>query len=246
MADRAGFLLAEDQALKVKFSGIQLTDDRDSTRDVQVFFRYPEGETEKKYPFITLELMDINHAVNRQHSDTRIYSFRGTAPTGQAAGHYSTDGQANTFTYWPDHTDDVSTLASGTSWIASSPFLSAMEHVPVDLLYQVTTFTRSAIHDRYLQAHILTQVVPFRRGYLNVPIDDTSRHMDLLDWRAADMLDEEAGFKKRIFRKVYTLSVTSEIPATSLVGLYQVTAGDDGYAAGSSTFKDKITQDVLA
>ncbi len=242
MADRTGFLLAEDQALKVKFSGIQLSDDRDSTRDVQVFFRYPEGETEKKYPFITLELVDVSHAGGRQHSDSTIYAFRGTAPAGQPAGHYATDGDVSSFTYWPDHTDDVSTLASGVT----TPFLSAREHVPVDLLYQVTTFARSAIHDRYLHAHILTKVAPFRRGYLNVPIDDTSRHMDLLEWRSADMLDEEAGFKKRIFRKVYTLSVTSEIPSTSLVGLYQVARGEDGYASGSTTFKDKITLDVLA
>ena len=242
MANRTGFLLAEDQALKVKFSGIQLSDDRDTTRDVQVFFRYPEGETEKKYPFITLELMDVNHASVRQHSDSTIYSFRGTPPTGQASGHYSTDGKASTFTYWPDHTDDVSTLASGVT----TPFLSAREHVPVDLLYQVATFTRSDIHDRYLHAHILTKVAPFRRGYLDVPVDDTSRHMDLLEWRSADMLDEEAGFKKRIFRKIYTLSVTSEIPATSLVGLYQVDRGEDGYASGGTTFKDKLTLDVLA
>ena len=69
MPNRTGFLLAEDQALKEKFSGIQLVDDRDSTRDVQVFFRYPEGETERTYPFITIELLDINHAANRQHSD---------------------------------------------------------------------------------------------------------------------------------------------------------------------------------
>ena len=78
MPNRAGFLLAEDQALKAKFSGIQLVDDRDTTRDVQVFFRYPEGETEKKYPFITLEMLDIIHAKVRQHSDQNIYSFRWT------------------------------------------------------------------------------------------------------------------------------------------------------------------------
>ena len=246
MADRTGFLLAEDQAMKVKFSGIQLTDDRDATRDVQVFFRYPEGETEKKYPFITLELMDINHATNRQHSDSFIYAFRGTAPAGQPAGHYSSPYSPGTFTYWPDHTDDITTLTEVFAGDTESPFLSAMEHVPVDLIYQVTTFTRSAIHDRYLQAHILTAIAPFRRGYLNVGADGTQRHMDMLDWRSADMLDEEAGFKKRIFRKVYTVSVTSEIPASNLVGLYQVTAGDDGYADGTTTLKDKITLDVLA
>ena len=245
MADRAGFLLAEDQALKAKFSGIQLSDDKDATRDVQVFFRYPEGETEKRYPFITLELMDINYASGRQHSDTMIYAFKGTAPTGQGDGHYSTADNPGTFTYWPDHTDDVSTL-TGYAGSTDSPFLSSLEHVAVDLIYQVTTFTRSAIHDRYLQAHILTKIAPFRRGWLGVPADQTFRHMDMLDWRSADMLDEEAGFKKRIFRKGYTLSVTSEIPATNLVGLYQVARTDDGYAAGGTTLKDKITLDVLA
>ena len=245
MANRTGFLLAEDQALKVKFSGIQLVDDRDATRDVQVFFRYPEGETEKKYPFITLELITINHARDRQHSDNMVYAFRGTAPTGQPAGHYSTEDAAGTFTYYPNETSDVTTL-DGYAGAANSPFLSTLEHAPVDLVYQVTTFTRSAIHDRYLQAHILTKIAPFRRGFLVIPADGTHRHMDMLEWRSADMLDEEAGFKKRIFRKIYTISVTSEIPVTNLVGLGQVSRGEDGYPTGTTTFKDKVTLDVLA
>lgn len=235
--NRSGFLLAEDQAIKTKFSGIQLVDDRDTTRDVQVFFRYPEGETERKYPFITIELLDINHATNRQHSDNIIYAFVGTAPSGQPANHY-TESASGTFTYWPNETTDVTTLTHGGS--SSSPFVSAMEHTPVDLLYQVTTFTRSALHDRALQSHILTKVAPFRRGYLAVGIDKTHRHMDLLDWRSADMLDEEAGFKKRIFRKVYSLSVTSEIPSSNLMGLGQVTSDAE------VIFKDKITTDVLS
>ena len=237
MPDRAGFLLAEDQALKAKFSGIQLVDDRDTTRDVQVFFRYPEGETEKKYPFITLEMLDINHARARQHSEQTIYNFRGAAPSGQPAGHYTTD-DAKSFTYWPDTTTDVSTLVANGA--ASLPFVSALEHVPVDLLYQVTTFTRSALHDRALQSHIMTKIAPFRRGYLAVGIDDSQRHMDLLDWRSADMVDEEAGFKKRIFRKVYTLSITAEIPASNLAGIGQVTA------QAEIAIKDKITADVLS
>ena len=245
MTNRTGFLLAEDQALKVKFSGIQLVDDRDATRDVQVFFRYPEGETEKKYPFVTLELMEINHARNRQHSDNMVYAFRGTAPSGQSSGHYSTEYAPSTFTYYPNETADITTL-TGFAGAANSPFLSTLEHTPVDLIYQVTTFTRSAIHDRYLQAHILTKIAPFRRGVLAVGADGTQRHMDMLDWRSADMLDEEAGFKKRVFRKIYTISVTSEIPATQLVGIAQVARGEDGYPTGTTTLKDKITLDVLA
>jgi hypothetical protein len=238
MPNRAGFLLAEDQALKEKFTGIQLVDDRDTTRDVSVFFRYPEGETEKKFPFITLELLDVNHATNRQHSDQYIYAFRGTPPSGQPSGHYSTAGDQDTFTYWPDTTTNVSTLtANGPT---SLPFVSALEHVPVDLLYQVTTFTRTALHDRALQSHILTKVAPFRRGFLDVGVDGTQRHMALLDWRSADMLDEEAGFKKRTFRKVYTLSVNAEIPASQLAGVGQVTT------QATIAFKDKINMDLLS
>jgi hypothetical protein len=242
--NRTGFLLAEDQAFKTKFSGIQLTDDRDNTRDVQVFFRYPEGEREKKYPFITIELLDINHARDRQHSDQIIYAFRGTAPSGQPTGHYSTEGSANTFTYWPNETADVTTLTADTGG-SSDPFLSALEHVPVNLMYQIATFTRSALHDRYLQAHILTKVAPFRRGYLAIPADDTHRHMDLVDFRSADLLDEEAGFKKRIFRKIYTFSVTSEIPVTNLVALSQV-SGSVGSTGATITLKDKDTEDTLS
>jgi hypothetical protein len=245
VANRTGFLLAEDQALKAKLTGIQLVDDRDATRDVQVFFRYPEGETEKKYPFITLELLSIEHARNRQHSDNVVYAFRGTAPTGQPDGHYTTADAGTTFTYYPNETTDVTTL-TGYAGAINSPFLSTLEHAPVDLTYQVTTFTRSAIHDRYLQAHMLTKVVPFRRGFLTIPADGTDRHMMMLDWRSADMLDEEAGFKKRVFRKIYTISVTSEIPTTQLVGLSQVARGEDGYPTGTTTFKDKLTLDVLA
>ena len=71
-------------------------------------------------------------------------------------------------------------------------------------------------------------------------IDDSQRHMDLVDWRSADMVDEEAGFKKRIFRKVYTLSITAEIPASNLAGSGQVTA------QAEIAIKDKITADVLS
>ena len=54
---RTGFLLAEDEALKNLFRNLTVTDDRDNAREVQVFFRYPEGETERSYPFITLEMI---------------------------------------------------------------------------------------------------------------------------------------------------------------------------------------------
>jgi len=69
---KTGFLFAEDEAIKLQVSGLTVTDDRDAQRPVQVFFRYPEGETERHYPFITIELIDVVHAKNRQHSESYL------------------------------------------------------------------------------------------------------------------------------------------------------------------------------
>jgi hypothetical protein len=185
---KSGFLLAEDEAIKVRFSGLTVSDDRDNSRDVQVFFRYPEGETERHYPFITLELIDVVYARNRQHSIADQYASQGpiTVPT-------------------------------------AVKYLKTTEYVPVDLLYQVSTFTRSALHDRQLTAKILYNVAPLRYNSIYIPADGTHRRLDMLDWTTADLLDPEAGYRKRIFRKIYTLQMTAEIPTSEFEGVKQVT-----------------------
>lgn len=202
---KTGFLFAEDEAIKLKFSGLTVTDDRDAERPVQVFFRYPEGETERLYPFITIELIDITHAKNRQHSDSFLYS-----------GHA---GHPNNINYWPS-----TTSASSPVPVAGVDKFRTTEFTPIDILYQVSTFTRSAIHDRQLAAQMLTTVIPFRYSSIIIGADGTSRRLDLLDWSTADLLDPEAGYRKRIFRKVYTLQMTSELPTSALVGLKKVTS----------------------
>jgi hypothetical protein len=68
-----GFLLAEDAAVKNRFSNLTVSDDRNQDRQVQVFFRYPEGETEKAYPFITVEMIGMSHDTRRQLSETTYY-----------------------------------------------------------------------------------------------------------------------------------------------------------------------------
>ena len=201
---RQGFLLAEDEALKLHLSNITVSDDRNASRPVQVFFRYPEGETERVYPFITIELIDIVHAKNRQHSE----SF----PTTNRAGH------PNNLDYWP------STSSASSPNVQGYEYFSTTEFTPVDLLYQVSTFTRSALHDRQLAAQMLTTIVPFRYSSIWIESDGTSRRLDLLDWSTADLLDPEAGYRKRIFRKIYTLQMTSELPTSALTGIKKVTS----------------------
>lgn len=201
---KQGFLFAEDEAIKKRFSDLTVSDDREAERPVQVFFRYPEGETERKYPFITIELIDIVHAKNRQHSDTYLDTHR--------------DGHPNNLDYWP------STSSASSPNVPGFDSFRTTEFTPVDLLYQVSTFTRSAIHDRQLASQMLANIVPFRYSSIMIEADGTSRRLDLLDWSTADLLDPEAGYRKRIFRKVYTLQMTSEIPTSSLTGLKKVSS----------------------
>lgn len=208
-----GFLLAEDAAVKRRFANLTVSDDRNNSRPVQVFFRYPESETERKYPFITIEMIDLIHARNRQHSETQI-----TYPKVGIPQRTNFVGTPDQMTYWPSRVSDMETIpATGRQFIQSNEF------IPVDLLYQISTFTRSALHDRQLTSQMLSTITPFRKGFIEVPEDGTIRRFDLLDWATADLLDSEAGYRKRIFRKVYTLQMSAEIPSTDMYGMHQIT-----------------------
>lgn len=207
-----GFLLAEDAALKARFSNLTVYDDREAARPVQVFFRYPDGETERAYPFITIEMIDLVHARNRQHSESMTVYAKSTV-----SASYPNTGP-DKMTYWPSRRANMETVPGSEN----ADFILSNEFVPVDLLYQVSTYTRSALHDRQLSAQMLSTIVPFRRGFIDVPEDGTIRRLDLLDWTTADLLDSESGYRKRIFRKIYTLQMSAEIPSVDMYGASQV------------------------
>jgi len=213
---KTGFLLAEDEAIKNRLTGITVSDDRNATRPVKVFFRYPEAETERDYPFITIEMLDIVHAKNRQHSENQLYYYN---TAGGASAPVGASVMPNALNYWPSISSDFSYFTDKNDYQT----LMTNEFVPVDLLYQVSTFTRSALHDRYLSSIMLTKIFPFRRGSIHVPADNTDRRLELLDWSTADLLDPEAGYRKRIFRKVYTLQMSAELPSTDVYGSKQAT-----------------------
>lgn len=212
---KTGFLLAEDEAIKKRLTGLTVTDDRDASRDVQVFFRYPEGETERHYPFITIEMIDLIHARNRQHSELEL-SYYNTA--GGASAPANWQKAPNALTYWPSESSNFSQFANKNSF----PILSTNEFVPIDLVYQISTYTRTALHDRQMTSLMLRKVFPFRRGSIHVDADNTDRRLELLDWTTADLLDAEAGYRKRIFRKIYTLQMGAELPSTDVYGIKQV------------------------
>lgn len=205
-----GFLLAEDAAVKARFSTLTVTDDRNQDRPVQVFYRYPEGETEKAYPFITIEMIAMTHDTRRQLSETRYY--------------YSNSASASSKPNYIDYYPSTMTKEELSSEVSSNESIVLDSFVPVILTYQVITHTRSAMHDRQLSSKILTRVVPLRRGFIEVQEDGTMRRFDLVSWSNSDLLDREAGYRKRVFRKVFTIQMTAEIAPTDIEVIKQVTS----------------------
>lgn len=80
------FLIAEDTALKSYLQGITVVDEKAGTRQVKVWFGYPDLEArDVTWPFITIDLIDVVPANDRQHQG-RLFDddYQGTEiPTGQ-------------------------------------------------------------------------------------------------------------------------------------------------------------------
>lgn len=207
-----GFLFAEDAALKERLAAVAVSDNRNSERVAQVFYGYPDPEIEKVYPFFTIDLLDVNFAAERQHSERQWYYTNDQALTPAQQEIYTS------IDYYPSEKNaaDMATEAGVDGFLAMDQF------VAVDLLYQVTTYARNPMHDRQLHGLLLRRVFPWRRGFIEVPEDGTIRRCDLLDWRSANFIDQDAGHKKRTFRKVYTVRINAEIPQSDLLAVKKV------------------------
>lgn len=204
-----GFTLAEDAALKKHLSFLSVSDDKQAQRPVKVFFRFPESETEKAYPFVTIDLVDIAFAGDRQLSEVNYY-YPATEMPGQPS---------LVMDYFPS--EETAAEMKALVDAGGTGILTTDQFVAVDLTYQVTTYCRSQIHDRQLTMLLLRRIFPMRRGFIDIPEDGTTRRMDLLDWRQSDLLDQETGYKKRIFRKVLTVRINAEIPQADLAQVQQ-------------------------
>lgn len=85
------FILSEDLALKTLLTGITVTDEKNSSRSVGVWFANPDVESRtQSYPYLTIELLDFDPATYRQHSGIfEDNDFQGTiAPSGATTYKY--------------------------------------------------------------------------------------------------------------------------------------------------------------
>jgi hypothetical protein len=177
------FILSEDLALKTLLSGIVVTDEKNASRPVGVWFSNPDIESRNQsYPYITIDLLDFNWADYRQQSGL----FQDSDLQGTTA-------PVNGLTY---------TYEIPTTW---------------DLVYQITTYARHPRHDRAILAHLLNKVFISKRGYLPVPNDlgtETSyRHLMLEEFVKRDTIEDN----RRLYRNVFTVTVTSEGTAATSV-----------------------------
>jgi hypothetical protein len=196
MATHSGFILAEDEALKKYLSGMSVpTRPGDtSTTDVGVWFRYPESERSIKYPFITLDLLNVAPAFDLWTSD------------------YIQNPEN---LYRPSVSPSVPDPDQGMG-------LEIRNYLAFRLTYQVSVHCRSSLHDRFLMSRFFTDVFPPRPFWLGVDTDNTWRRTELLDMAQSDLTETTESGNKRIFRKVYTISMLSEVPQDTIRQTWQV------------------------
>lgn len=185
------FLISEDEALKNLLKGMTVTDQKSgSSRNVGVWFGQPDQEvTDQKYPYITIDMIDISEDFMRSmrgKAKPEYFPNPATGPDGETA--YDSETQ---------------------SWLINWP-------VPVNIDYQITTYSRQPRHDREILAQLLYTKIPLRFAVLE-PDDSTVRRLDVLDISKRDITEQG----KRLFVNAITLRVSSEIAPELYNKLYK-------------------------
>lgn len=192
-----GFILDVDEAMKDKVSGIQVDDQKASTnrRTVKAFYRMPDVEiTDQTYPYFTIDLLRIERAADREQR-----------------------GEGVMIPYTPKWVDPPSSGNVTDQHVEDMP-------IPMNFVYQITSHARFAQHDRQIWAAMLdNDRFPPRGAYLVV--SPTYRQMFVTGpVDASTMQPEQGGRPKRLFRKVWTASVTGELFQTDIEILSKVTS----------------------
>jgi hypothetical protein len=191
------FLLSEDEAIRNLLKGLVVTDQKatgeGTPRNVGVWFGQPDQElTAQKYPYITIDMIDIAEDFAR--------AMRGRVKPAYMYDPQTIDGQ---------HAFDAKTQR----WDINFP-------IPVNIDYQITTYSRQPRHDRELLAQLLYTRLPLRFGTLDTGTNDaigTTRRLDVLDVSKRDVTEQG----KRLFVNAFTVRVSSEIAPETYNKMYK-------------------------
>ena len=160
-----------------------------------MWFRWPEGERQIKYPFVTLDLLSAEPDFDLFTSDYKL-----------VAEHLYRPSKAPTLPEPPG------------GWATQS--YAIRNFWPFRLTYQVAVHARSALHDRYLQSIFRSDVFPPRPFWIwNVADADVAAHR-VCRRVASDLSETTESGTKRIFRKIYTVTMMAEVPQDRIVDSY--------------------------
>jgi hypothetical protein len=191
------WLEEEDELLKAKLGGIKVYDDRAPTtglgRDVKVWFRFPEPELRNA----DYPFLTID-LINIEEALDRAQRGGQQRPT--VTGYRPPDMTAG--------------AAEGKTLITEWP-------VAMNLDYQITTWARNIQHDRQMLRQLWAKF-PGRYGSLGGKAAPYVRPFScqLMNMVVGDRLDE---FGKRLFKKVFTMRVFSELWASEVRALTNIT-----------------------
>lgn len=165
-----------------------------TTRKVGVWFGQPDQEIRNQsYPYITIDMIDIAEDFQR--------SMRGKAKPSYLSNPTTIDGT----TAFNSTTND---------WEINWP-------IPVNIDYQITTYSRQPRHDREILAQLLYTKIPLRFAVLETGPNTsagTTRRLDVLDVSKRDITEQG----KRLFVNAITVRVSSEIAPELYNKFYKV------------------------
>jgi hypothetical protein len=191
-----GFMLAEDEALKNYLTGIKVPDTKGGPDiDVGVWFRWPTSERQLKYPFITIDAISAEPEYALFHSEHTLETRDLYRPSVSA------------------------TLPPPPAGYGAQNW-SIRNYLPFSLQYQISVFARSNLHDRYLRSIFVTDIVPPRPFWIGCDVDRTWRRTELTGYAYQDASETTESGTKRIFRKMYTVSMLAEVPQEKILDAY--------------------------
>lgn len=194
------FILAEDKALRNRLQGITVFDQKseamDEPRTVGVFFGQPDQEIRAQiYPYITIDLVDINRDMERE--------MRGKTSASYLVPSVVQLGANDTF-----ETDLPIPVSLDYQITAYSRHPQHDRTMMAQLLYSKLPF-------RFGYLEITEKTVVSGNTTTNT---NTYRRLDVLDVSKRDMV--EGG--KRLFMNAVTVRVSSEIPQDTYRKLIRV------------------------
>lgn len=176
------FILNEDKALKTLLTGITVSDDKNASRPVGVWFGQPDVEIRAQaYPYITIDLIDVREAYDRAMRgwlEDVEYVPEGVTPPAnnykQIMSYpipYNLDYQITTYARQPRHDRQLLRVLTNTLLTSRYQSLDIPEDATVRSMYLINFVKRDRTEqDKRLFCNIFNVRV-HSEIYLTEPVD---------------------------------------------------------------------------